>query len=974
MKTTLLSFVALMSIPIGVLASINVNHDFIPSQTGNSHSFPVFQNSTEDEFSSGLMVANSSPAYSVFAADIDLDGDLDLVYASRDEDKVAWFRNNGNGEFDDEIIISNTALSTYVVAGEDLDNDGDIDVVSTASTSDIIAIHLNQGDGNFDPEIIISTSANSTRSLHLEDMDQDGLIDIIAGDFLDAQISWYKNLGNGSFGPEIVVSDMPSGITSVFAGDFDNDGDMDLASCGFNDEVAWYQNLGDGVFSSEIIISDQAHRAQSVHAADLDNDGLIDLLSASEFNDKIAWYKNLGGGEFEEQTPISTTASFAHSVSVGDMDGDGRIDVLSASWNDGKVAWYRNLGQGVFESESVISTSGGILRDVIAADLDQDGDLDVVSAGQGNSRVQWYKNTIGEGCTDEIACNYDPQAYNDDGSCCYENCGCMDPVAENYDVSATCDNNTCEYTQGCTNQIASNYNPEAIVEDGSCIFIVTGVVFDDLNLNGVFDAGDYGIPNYQVNIIPFDVTLITNDSGEFSYTYDGEVPISFEITPNQAFPFNTSPASVLFNPENSLDSSVEFGISNQVEAFAICVDLYPFALGFLCNEWIPHNICFRNEGNVAISGVVELEYDPLFQGHQEVTPISFEEGNIVQMTFENLQPGQMFFYGIDLLSPTVDHIGEFVTSHARITGFYEGEQVAYGEKTLEMEVTCAYDPNDKLAFPLGFTDEHLLLQETEQEFVVRFQNTGNAPAQDVQIQDTLEINFDIESFRLIANSHSVMTTIDPETRLIDFFFEDIQLPDSTNNEPESHGLVSYKVTPLPDLPVGTVLENTAYIYFDNNEPIITNTTWTTIHECGGETSYEASSGFVCNEVQANFESTYPWIERYSWEVEGEEVGDQAQYNGPTGGQDPFEIIFTASNPLCEESSTIEYDVLDIGLLTPCDADFNCDGNRDTEDILEFLSTFGCAENCATDLDNSNTVGGNDLLIFLALFNQTCWQQ
>ncbi|NQX91663.1 MAG: hypothetical protein HRT74_05980 [Flavobacteriales bacterium] len=247
------------------------------------------------------------------------------------------------------------------------------------------------------------------------------------------------------------------------------------------------------------------------------------------------------------------------------------------------------------------------------------------------------------------------------------------------------------------------------------------------------------------------------------------------------------------------------------------------------------------------------------------------------MPFENPQPGQMFFYDIGLLTPTVDLIGEFIASTAKVTGFYEGNQVAYGEKVLEMEITCAYDPNDKQAFPLGYTEDHLLLQETEQEFLVRFQNTGNAPAQDVRIQDPLDINFDIESFRLVANSHSVMTTIDPETRLIDFFFEDIQLPDSTNNEPESHGLVSYKVTPLPDLPVGTVLENTAYIYFDNNEPIITNTTWTTIHECGGEAEFVSLTAPNCQDQYVVLEGTYPWVEDYLWEINGEVVGQSASF-------------------------------------------------------------------------------------------------
>lgn len=368
-----------------------------------------------------------------------------------------------------------------------------------------------------------------------------------------------------------------------------------------------------------------------------------------------------------------------------------------------------------------------------------------------------------------------------------------------------------------------------------------------------------------------------------------------------------------------------------------------------------------------------MEYDALFQGHSEVTPIDSVNGNIVYMSFENLQPGQMFFYDVDLLTPTVDHIGEYVSSHARVTGFFEGNQVAYGEKTLEMEIACAYDPNDKQAFPLGYTDDHLLLQETEQEFLVRFQNTGNATAQNIRIQDTLDMNFDIESFKLMANSHSVMTTIDPETRLIDFYFENIQLPDSFNNEPESHGLISYKITPLADLPVGTVLENTACIYFDNNEPIITNTTWTTIHECGNEASIVANTVLVCNEPQLQFDSSYPWVESWSWEMNDAVVSTSNNHSFLPTLNEEYSITLTANNPLCSETASLNYVSADLDNIDPCRADFNCDGQRNSIDLLDFLSDFGCSAECGKDINNDGIVSSNDLLILLTLFGRDCWE-
>ncbi len=71
-------------------------------------------------------------------------------------------------------------------------------------------------------------------------------------------------------------------------------------------------------------------------------------------------------------------------------------------------------------------------------------------------------------------------------------------------------------------------------------------------------------------------------------------------------------------------------------------------------------------------------------------------------------------------------------------GSTKDQQVAFGEKTLEMEVTCAYDPNDKQVFPIGYTEAHYIADDEQLEYLIRFQNTGNAPATDVLLRDTFD--------------------------------------------------------------------------------------------------------------------------------------------------------------------------------------------------------------------------------------------
>jgi uncharacterized repeat protein (TIGR01451 family) len=825
-----------------------------------------------------IISTNADGAMSVHTADLDGDGDMDVLSASRHDDKIAWYENLGGGLFGDQHIISTEANNAWTVHSSDLDGDGDMDVLSASAGDNKIAWYENLGGGLFSDQQIISTQAEWARTVQAADLDGDGDMDVLSASQNDDKIAWYENLGGGLFGVQQIISTEADDAESVHTADLDGDGDMDVLSASITDDkIAWYENLGGGLFGDQQVISVQADFAYSVNANDLDGDGDMDVLSASGFDDKIAWYENLGGGLFGAQQIISEQVEGANFVHTADLDADGDMDVLSDSPYNNYIVWFENLGEGLFGIQQIISPEVNWAYSIHSADLDGDGDLDVLSASSEDDKIAWYENLSGEGCIDPGACNYDADAWLENGSCCYVSCGCTNPIAVNYLESATCDNGTCE-------------------------FIINGTVFFDENENGIMDGDEYGLPFQTVMLEVLNITYMTNDEGNFTASIGQAQLVEFSLQENPAFPFHTTPNLVLFNVETAESALILFGVSNEEPDFAVELYLYPAGNGFLCNDYSNHNLSFRNMGNVPIHGVIELEYDELFQGHQEITPIDSVVGNIVYMSFENLLPGQMFFYNIDLLTPTVDHVGEFVTSFARIYGYNEGEQVAYGEKELTMEITCAYDPNDKQALPLGYTDEHWLLQETEQEFLIRFQNTGNAPAQDVRIQDTIDLNFDLSTIRFIANSHSVMTTINEETRVIDFFFEGIQLPDSVNNEPESHGLVSYAITPYAGLDIGTELNNTAHIYFDNNDAIVTNTTWTTIHECGGEAAFVVSSTEICAGETIDFTSTYEQVESHQWNINSTPESTENNFSKTFDEAGEYNVQLEAENPLCNTSS------------------------------------------------------------------------
>lgn len=157
-----------------------------------------------------------------------------------------------------------------------------------------------------------------------------------------------------------------------------------------------------------------------------------------------------------------------------------------------------------------------------------------------------------------------------------------------------------------------------------------------------------------------------------------------------------------------------------------------------------------------------------------------------------------------------------------------------GDPTPWIDIDCqaniaAYDPNDKTPQPLGFGPAHYITNPTPITYKIRFQNTGNDTAFNVIILDTLSPHLDISTLQLKSASHAYNWEL-VSGNALQMHFPNIKLVDSMTNEPLSHGFFTYEITPKPNLPLQTRIENSAAIYFDYNPPIFTNTTWHTIGE------------------------------------------------------------------------------------------------------------------------------------------------
>ncbi len=363
-------------------------------------------------FGSRLIISSLADAVqSIFSTDLDGDGDKDVLSASPGDNKIAWYENtDGFGSFGQQQVISIVTDEANSVYSADLDSDGDNDVLSASTNIAEIAWYENtDGLGNFSDFRVISSDAEGATSVFSVDIDGDGDYDVLSASYafwlLEGKIAWYENLdGFGDFGPQQVISNDIDGTNYLFSADIDDDGDFDVLSATTgeyipNSRVCWYENVnGLGDFGPQQVISNEVDGANCVFCGDIDGDGDLDVLSSSfggwMEDSKIAWYENTDGlGNFGPQRIITTEVDRARSVFCVDLDLDGDNDVLSASEEDDIIAWYENTdGFGDFGERQVISFESDGAVSVLSTDIDGDGIYDVIAASKNDGKIAWFRN------------------------------------------------------------------------------------------------------------------------------------------------------------------------------------------------------------------------------------------------------------------------------------------------------------------------------------------------------------------------------------------------------------------------------------------------------------------------------------------------------------------------------------------------------------------------------------------------------
>ena len=326
----------------------------------------------------------------VQAADLDGDGDDDLVIAAFFADELCWYENtSGDGTTWVKTVIESNFDYAYGLRIADVDGDGDPDILGTATSSDEVAWWENDLSGAASWTKTVIDTLDDPWSVEAADLDADGDLDVIAAGDIPNTLNWYENTaGDGSAWTTHPIDTNFGGANWARAGDIDGDGTIDVLSTGYDaDEVAWYANTaGDGTAWTKSTIATGADGALSADLADLDGDGDLDVAFGSEVGDEVVWAENTGGAWV---STVIGTPDRPSWVEARDLDQDGDLDLVVASANEDEVATFEN-DAGTFTEEVQLTIDGA--WGATPADLDGDGDLDLATVAGFANTAGWLRN------------------------------------------------------------------------------------------------------------------------------------------------------------------------------------------------------------------------------------------------------------------------------------------------------------------------------------------------------------------------------------------------------------------------------------------------------------------------------------------------------------------------------------------------------------------------------------------------------
>jgi len=378
------------------------------------------------------------------------------------------------------------------------------------------------------------------------------------------------------------------------------------------------------------------------------------------------------------------------------------------------------------------------------------------------------------------------------------------------------------YTFYVRQQTGNCFGSLAQAEINIKAYTISGKVYFDKDNNGIYNSEDIVIPQCKVLVEETGDILSTDENGNFIFITDtyGTYTFSTEYTEELTILSESSiKATISENTPDVTDIDFRYELPN---ANDVKLNITSYNLPVVGKEFI-YKIDVFNKGIVQTDVTIVFTFDN--------TKCSFKstewEANIISENKIEFTIDSLYTFENQSIEMSFEILPDWKLSNTPFSTDAKVEILSSDDtpedNTAEytLNISNVWNPNEKTVSP-SLQTEGFVLMESKLDYTIRFQNKGTAPAYNIYIVDTIDSHLDINTLRIVSQSHNMHYKI--SDRVVTFYFENIELPYESQNSNESFGFIRYEIEPETSLEEETEITNTAYIYFDYNPAVITNTT------------------------------------------------------------------------------------------------------------------------------------------------------
>ncbi len=323
-------------------------------------------------------------AQSIVVGDFNNDTRVDFATANPNGNSVSIALGTDDGRFQNPTAISlGSGLGPQTVGVADLNADGNLDLLTANLFDNCASILLGDGKGDFS-QSTISVGAGP-RTLAIADFNGDAKPDFVTGNMNESTLSIVSGTGSGTFNSPIPYALGSNALGVVATGDFNNDGLQEIVSANSGGQsVSIFPGMGNGMSMPAINIGVGVN-PHGVVVADFNRDGRADIATANFTDNSVSIL--FGNGDFSFESPLTlTTGTNPKGITAADFNKDNKVDIAVTNSSDGTVSLFVSNGDKSFQAPKILDVGSSPLS-LTAADFNNDGNLDLVTANSTGNTV-----------------------------------------------------------------------------------------------------------------------------------------------------------------------------------------------------------------------------------------------------------------------------------------------------------------------------------------------------------------------------------------------------------------------------------------------------------------------------------------------------------------------------------------------------------------------------------------------------------